>query len=228
MGAISNFKKILQTLSQRDTRVDRLAFSTLLRQALLGAWEEFVHAHTLDQPYALALIGGQVGNYLGYAVATEEGLQRVAAEYETRGYRYQGSEWETFDNREKLSDWLRWANPDEGWLYGDFSKEFQIQEALDQLVAAGQFGEDAEEFEEFCTDALTALQQVCEWRPWSDRVALGFTYGEDPRVFLRTATRANPYPLVRKIWAEHCGADELSHRIPAPRRKPPDTSSDPS
>lgn len=206
--------------------MDRVAFSTLLLQAILGAWDEFADAHALDQPYAFALIGGQAGNYVGYAVATEEGLRRIAAEYEMRGYHYQGSEWETFDNREKLSDWLRWANPDDGWMYGDFTKEFQIQDALDQLVEAGQFGENAEGFEEFCTDVLTALQQERKWQPWSDRVVLGFTYGEEPRDFLRTATRANPYPLVRRLWAEHWRAEELSSRIPAPRRKPPETARD--
>jgi Domain of unknown function (DUF4303) len=196
--------------------VDRLAFATLLRQAILGAWAEFIHAQPTDHPYAFALIGGQCGNYLGYAVATEQGLRRIAAHYDGRGYRYQGCEWEDFDNREKLSIWLRWANPDDGWQYGDFPDHFNVLPALAQLVEADAFGEDAEELEEFCTDVVASLQKETAWQPWSRRVAVGFTYGEDPREFLRTATRANPYPLVRKLWREHWEAEELSDQILAP------------
>jgi hypothetical protein len=210
-------RQLILGIRRRGTRVDRLAFSTLLRQAILGAWDEFVLAQPADHPYAFTLIGGQVGNYLGYAVATEEGLLRVAADYETRGYRYQGWEWENFDNCEKLAVWLRWANPDDGWRYGDFPKNFEVQAALAQLVKTGAIGQDPEGFEEFCTDVLTSLQQERAWQPWSGRVVVGFTYGEDPRDFLRTATRANPYPLVQKLWGEHWQGEELSRRIPAPK-----------
>ena len=192
-------------------------FANLLRQAMFGAWSEFIHAQPADHPYAFSLIGGQCGNYLGYAVATEEGLRRVAAEYDRRGYRYQGWEWEEFDNFEKLSIWLRWANPDDGWQYGDFPEHFKVQPALAQLIEAGTLGEDAEEFEEFCTDVLASLRNESEWQPWRGRVAVGFTYGADCRDFLRTATRANPYPLVRKVWSEHWHAEELSRRISAPK-----------
>jgi hypothetical protein len=38
-----------------------------------------------------------------------------------------------------------------------------------------------------------------------------------PRDFLRTATRANRYPLVQKLWGEHFRGEELSRRIPGPK-----------
>src|SRR5690349_5959474 len=126
----------------------RLSFGDSLRQAILAALHEFARLHQSETPYAFALVAGQAGNYLGYAVATEQGLLRVATEYERRGYRYQGNDREQFDNREKLAIWLRWANPDDGWTYGDFPERFEVQRVLHQLRESGEFGERGEGFEE--------------------------------------------------------------------------------
>jgi hypothetical protein len=191
------------------------AFAHDLEQAILGAWTEFRRENPAETPYGLALIGGQVGNYLGCAVATEEGLRRIAAEYDQHGYRYFGNECERFDNLEKLAVWLRWANPDDGWFYRDFPERFQIQNKLRQAVKSGELGKNAEGLEEFCTDVLAALEKSPGWR---DQVGLGkvvsgFTYGEDPRDFIRTATRANAYPTVLRLWEERWQAEELDGRI---------------
>ena len=40
---------------------ERLAFASLLREAILGAWDQFNDRHGSDSPYAFALIGGQAG-----------------------------------------------------------------------------------------------------------------------------------------------------------------------
>lgn len=197
--------------------MDRSAFATLLKNAILGAWAEFVRAHPADNPYAFTLITGQVGNYLAYAIASEKGLRRVVAEYETLRYRYQSTERESFNNQDKLSIWLRWANPDDGWQFGDFPLEFQVQAALASLVQRDEFGRDAEGLEEFCIDVLRSIQNDSAWQPWSDRIVVGVTYGADPRDFLRTATRASPYPLVQKLWGEYWKGEEMSRRIPAPK-----------
>ena len=61
--------------------MDRSEFSGLLRDAIPGAWDEFIEQHATETPYAFAFIGGQCGNYIGYAVATEEGLRRTANKY---------------------------------------------------------------------------------------------------------------------------------------------------
>ena len=42
---------------------------------------------------------------------------------------------------------------------------------------------------------------------------LGFTYGEDPRDFLRSATRANSYPFVMQLWHEYCLSQDADSRI---------------
>ncbi len=48
---------------------------------------------------------------------------------------------------------------------------------------------------------------------WLEAIVVGFTHGSDPRDFLRTATRANTYPVVRRLWAEWWQKDEVEPRI---------------
>src|SRR5262245_21921556 len=114
-------------------------FAEILREAILTAMGEFRRQHPSETPYAFALVGGSAEDWLGYAVATEQGLVRVGSEYDRRGYRYQAQDWEQFDNREKLATWLRWANPDDGWMYGELSERFGVPAAMRQLLDAGEF-----------------------------------------------------------------------------------------
>jgi hypothetical protein len=193
--------------------------SLALRRGIAAALAEF-RRHTPDEsPYAFAIITGQCGNYLGYAVATEEGLHRVANEYAAMGYHYQGPEWEESDGRRQLTEWLRWANPDDGWRYGDFAGDLGIADGLAHLVRSGAFGEGAEGLEEFCTDVLAALRSDPIWLEIAAdvRIVVGVTSGEDPRDFLRTATRVNDYRAVLQLWAEFRRGEELSSRIASPR-----------
>jgi hypothetical protein len=195
----------------------RADFTGVLQRAVVGALNDFKRQVPDETPYALAVILGQCGNYLGYAVATEEGLRRIASQYAAKGYRYQGWEWEEFDNQERLATWLRWANPDDGWRYEDFPDRFRVAALLADLVAGEAFGEGAEELEEFCTEVLAGLQSDVDWLAVAgERMVVGVTFGEDPRDFLRTATRANRYNVVRQLWAEHWRGEELSRKIPAP------------
>jgi hypothetical protein len=199
----------------------RSAFAVSAREAIIAAWLQFNEQHVDATPYAFALIGGPCAEYLGYAVPTEEGLQRLAAQYDSRGYRYQGSEWEQFDNFEKLATWLRWANPDDGWHYGDFPEHCQILPKLRELADSGAFSAGDYLFEEYCTDCI--LEPFGEKAGLRNQLAcgrlvLGFTWGEDPRDFLRTATRVNPYPIVTQLWWEIFQAEETERRILSPYR----------
>lgn len=63
-------------------------FASQLKHAVVAS----VKAVGVETPYAYALVLGQVGNWLGYAVATEEGLRRVAQRYHDLGYRYADDE----------------------------------------------------------------------------------------------------------------------------------------
>jgi hypothetical protein len=199
--------------------LDRSTFSLALRRAIAGALAEFRRQAPDETPYAFAIIMGQCSDYLGYAVATEEGLHRLAQKYAVAGYRYRGPEWEDSDDRDRLAEWLRWANPDDGWCYGDFADDFGISGGLAHLVGSGAFGEDAEELEEFCTEVLSALRSDPIWLEIAAgvRIVVGVTSGEDPRDFLRTATRANDYRVVLQLWAEFARGDALDSRIAAPR-----------
>jgi hypothetical protein len=99
----------------------------------------------------------------------------------------------------------------------ELSERFGVPAAMRQLLDAGEFGEDGEGFEEFCTGVLAPLNDLLGWRELTRLtgapVVVGFTYGEDPRDFLRTVTRANPYPLVRRLWGEYWQADEFNPKI---------------
>jgi hypothetical protein len=204
--------------------VDLAKFAEELRQGIVVSLRAFREQHPTETPYAYALLGGQVANYLGMVIATEEGLQRVAAKYAKLGYRYNLFDEGIFDEDrpatiEELTVWLRWANPDDGWHLGELPNSKRVQKALDLFGKAGRFGQDGEDFEEFCTNVLASLQDMPAWRAEMARaqVVVGFTYGSDPRDFLRTATRANPYPVVRCLWRQTWEADELQPRIQAPR-----------
>jgi hypothetical protein len=198
--------------------VDRTTFAETLRRGIVAALRAFREQHPSETPYAFALLGGTGVIAVGYAIATEEGLRRAADRYVQRGYRYVLFHSERPATREELATWLRWANPDDGWHIGDLPDYPGIQDELDALVRAGGLGERGRDFEEFCTDVLASLRDLPVWQEQTARgqVIVGFTYGEDPRDFLRTATRANPYPVVRRLWAETWRADELRSRIRPP------------
>jgi hypothetical protein len=198
--------------------LDRTAFGRNLKHAVVGALAEFRRQLPDESPYAFAIILDQCGNYLGYAVATEEGLRRVAAKYAAMGYCYQGPEWAEVDNQERFAAWLRWANPDDGWRYGDFPNTLGSADELTCLVNGGAFGVAAEELEEFCTEVLAGLKSDPAWLAVVSRarVVVGVTSGENPRDFLRTATRANEYRAVEQLWGEHWWGEELSARIHLP------------
>ncbi|VTU00079.1 : DUF4303 [Gemmataceae bacterium] len=199
----------------------RSDFATTLRAAVVEAMRRFREYSPAESPYALAVILGQCGNYLGHAIASEEGLRRVAAGYAAKGYRYQCEEWEQIDQLERLATWLRWSNPDDGWRYGDFPDSSGVVAALAELVGTGEFGEDANHLEEFATIVLADLHSDPDWQCLTrgHRVYVGVTHGSDPRNFLRTASRANTHDVARDLWGEYWQGDELRNRILSPYRK---------
>lgn len=195
--------------------MERSTFATALQEAVVNALIDFRRQVQGEHPYALSIILGQCGNYLGYAIATEEGLRKVAVRYASRGYRYQGHHGEQFDNLEQIAAWLRWANPDDGWHHLEFPEHVGIAPMLADLVTTGALGEDAADLEEFCTEVLAELQFDSHWlaATASECVVLGVTSGNDPRDFLLTATRANRFSVVRQLWAEYWRGEDLSDAI---------------
>ena len=61
--------------------MNRAALTQYLRDAIVTAVRAFRRERPGEQPYAFALVGGQAGNYIGFAIATEEGLGETAKRY---------------------------------------------------------------------------------------------------------------------------------------------------
>ncbi|HET6879580.1 MAG TPA: DUF4303 domain-containing protein [Pirellulales bacterium] len=195
-------------------------FTDSLQVAILQSLLEFRQQH-YDTPYAFALLGSTTADSIDFAIATEEGLRRIAEKYDELGYRYSAHEWERFENIEKLAVWLRWANPDDGWYFGAFPEQFDINANLAELMEAAVPGQEAPDLEELCVGVLASMPSLAGWREAVTGLVLvlGFTYGEDPRDFLRSATRANEYPVVRRLWSEQFFCEEMSSRILSPHRR---------
>jgi hypothetical protein len=189
-----------------------------LRDAVVAAIRAFRRERPSEHPYGFALVGGQAGDYVGFAIATEEGLRETAKRYARLGYRCDGPASEAAEDIERLSVWLRWANPDDGWRYGDFDDSEALCRSLRLLFAPTHKGGS---LEAFCTDeVLRPLGRDADWGhdPLSRSLIVGFTYGADPRDFLRSATRANPYPRVIELWSQFRQAEEVERRV---KRHPP-------
>ena len=86
---------MLQRLSvssehERYPRMNRSALAQRLRDSIVAGIRAFRRERSDERPYAVALIGGQAGNYISFAIATEEGLREAAKKYAESGYRYKG------------------------------------------------------------------------------------------------------------------------------------------
>lgn len=194
------------------------AFARDLQKAIISSLRNFTKQHPDETPYAYALILGQVGNYLGCAIATEEGLRRIAIQYEEEGYRCKAHSWENVDTVEELQKWLRWEHPDNGWYYEDLPPECNIASALKVLLTSNGLGEEAERLEEFCTNVMSLLSQSSAWQQLQGKkqIIAGVYADDDPRDFLRTATRCNPFQIVKRLWQEVWESEELESKIIPP------------
>lgn len=117
-------------------------FQAHLREAIYAARIEFSAGHPDETIYAMAIMLGQGGNYLGLAFATEQGLQRTAAHYYQIGYRYECSSWEEMPESyhvSKLTASMRWSHPDDGWYYEDFPERYEVASILEKLVSDNTF-----------------------------------------------------------------------------------------
>jgi hypothetical protein len=197
------------------TPTDRSTLARRLRTSIVEALRRFRQDRPDDHPYAFALIGGQGGDYVGFAVATEQDLLRTARSYAADGYRCNRAfAWAPAEEIERLATWLRWANPDDGWTYGDFDDAGDLSVDLTRLCGDAERPED--ELESFCVDeVLVPLVNDPTWAGGRvlGSLTFGFTTGEDPQQFLRSATRVNAYPRVRDLWRQFEQAEELGRRV---------------
>ena len=173
-----------------------------LKNAILNELETFVKNHASDTVYGMAMVMGQLGNYLGLAFATENGLEKISTKY----LNHKTSNWQEqrlYTDIENLKTWLKWANPDDGWHYVDFSEKHCIDKYLEELTKEISAEEINKEIEKNCIQAL----QNKEFEKFD--IIFGITYGEDPDDFLRTATQINTLEKVKQLWRDTKAAREL-------------------
>lgn len=207
-------KDIKMHMEMKSYETDKDGFAQRLHDAIIVSVKEFSDAYPTETPYAYAIIPVQVGDYLMYAIATEQRLLQTSERYESLGYKYTGSV-EGISNLETITTWLRWANPDDGWKFNDFPERFEITQNLTILVKEGEFGEDGVEVYDFCVEVLAKLSSDPEWQAVQTKgeIVVGVTFGEDPGDFFYSASQSNPEPLLKKLQTEYQEGEAFSKNI---------------
>jgi hypothetical protein len=171
-----------------DGSDEKERFLALLCQTTRETMRQFRREHPGEDLYAFALVPSPHHDGIICAFATEQGLDRVAGRYLASG---SGSR--EGDPLPLLRQWLRWANPDDGWyFYGNGDDPFA------RLVPEYQ-GKGRPWTPPLCIEALQRLDAEGTFGAGADRerVVIGVTYGEDPEDFARFAKDSNP----AAVWA---------------------------
>jgi hypothetical protein len=157
------------------------------------------------------------GTHAHAAVATEEGLTRVAEKYASKGYGISDAETLT-----ALRTWLRWAGPEDGWFQGSETHCFdRVSSLLDEAFAAKYM----EMFDGQLNDlALATLGDLdVRWVFGSaaerERIVLGMCYiGGDnsDEEFLEWAERVNPPAVIERLRHEIDESRAMGERIASP------------
>ena len=194
--------------------MDCSEFTPILRNAIIAAVKQYCDENPTETPYGLAIIPGQLCNYLMFAIATEERLLETAGSYEASGYKYNGTI-EGKTNLEILTAWLRWANPDDGWKFGEFPAESGIADNLNAVVEEEEFADDLDEFVAYCNEVLATLWDDPDWKSLQNKgeIVVGVTWGEDPNDYVWSAEECNPKHLVDKLQEEFNQCEKLSDDI---------------
>ncbi|HEX8913969.1 MAG TPA: hypothetical protein VF796_16590 [Humisphaera sp.] len=187
-----------------------------LRASVVGAMTRFRRARPAERPYALAVLVGQDARRIWCAVATEEGLRETVAEYRRLGYRHHDFEGDESDDQAGLlAAWLRWANPDDGWRHVELDDGDALGDALGHAFQGDAL---TPAFEAFMTDVvLASLRHEPGWLAVGRSVIAGYTSGQDPADFVRSATRANDHQAVATMWGEWRRGETVGRSV-----RPPD------
>lgn len=177
---------------------------TNLKNAILDELKIFISENPNDKCYGVAIIPGQVGNYLLVAFATEKGLENVAKKY----YDPNKQTWEEkrlYGNIENLKIWLKWANPDDGWFDISLTDKYnELNSHLQKFVDESNENHIDEIIEKICIETLKEKEFS------KMDMIFGVTYGEDSRDFLRTATMINSYEKNNSLWRDFFHSEELN------------------
>lgn len=171
-----------------------------IEKAVEKGLKDAVHAYRAQHPdhdiYAIALVPSSLGDWVHGAIATEQGLDKVAESYARDGV-----------PKDVCRNWLRWANPDDGW-HQDTASHFE--EASKALTAAME-AELLEEFDERISQILIQTLKNLAGQ-WGEDLILGLTHGEDPQEYIYWAEQVNAPEHFKKMSAEFKAARELEER----------------
>lgn len=198
-------------------------FGRILEALASGVHEflaEFRAAWPGETMYSLLFELPCEGTHAHAAVATEEGLARIAEKYASKGYRISDGETLT-----ALRIWLRWAGPEDGWFQGNETHCFdRVSNLLDEAFAAKYM----EMFDGQLNDLALATLRDLDVRgvfgstAERERIVLGMCYiGGDnsDEEFLEWAERVNPPAVIERLRREMDESRAMAERIPSPGSK---------
>ena len=166
--------------------------------AIEAALADFRATNPTEDIYGVALVRSAVGNHVHLALATEQRLERWAANYSNNL------------DLEAKKKCLRWANPDDGWYQDTFSR---FETASSELAAAIASG-DLEEFDDRTSEIIcAAISRVIEAGKAGAGVACDITHGEDPQEFVYWASQLNPEEIKRQVEAQFAESQEIEGTI---------------
>jgi hypothetical protein len=197
------------SISIRDATI--LDMASVLDRAAARVIANFRYLHD-EQIYGFAFVAPPEGTWVTCAFATEEGLTRVAADYARLGYRTRRR-----DPMPLLRSWLRRANPDDGWHWEHFSARFI--RGWRRPYRAGELDLYDGSCAHICAIALRCLERRGVFgHADDDRVTAGFTFGDDPRDFVRYARHVNSRRVFARLRAEIRAGEAAEKLIRPPRR----------
>ncbi|HEX4609247.1 MAG TPA: DUF4303 domain-containing protein [Urbifossiella sp.] len=162
------------------------------------------------------------GTHAHAAVATEEGLTRVAKKYMAKDYAA-GLD----DAVPLLRTWLRWAGPEDGWFQGLNSDAFTpASKLLDEAFAAELIKPFDGQLEALAQAALRQLDVVGVFGTGVAReaITLGLCYiGGDnsDEEFFAWAEDVNPPTVMQQLRRGIAESRAMSDQIPSPGWRPP-------
>jgi len=169
--------------------------------------EKALAANLAGRPYAVAVIQGQMVEYVLLAVATEDGLAQCAQSYLDSGYRNT----ENPDEAESLAalrEWLRWANPDDGWATDELDDQEGLAKCLESYRSLPEDQQDGA----LTRDCVSALKELAP-KYNEQGIVLGVTWGEDPQDFHDTAVQINTGERLAAYESEFRSGQVLDPKI---------------
>jgi len=199
--------------SQLSTSKEDLigALRAHLTSSAIQTVTHFRAEHLNERLYAFAFVTSAEGNRLHCAFATEEGLDRIAMEYISRGFRASKG-----DHHATLRTWLRWMSPEDGWYIHDLHEAEALNRQLDEVYASGIYKLYDNKSTKLYLDVLVDVDRANCFGAGIEReaIAIGLSIPDDPEHFIKSARRVNPKSVAdrtRKEFVQGIKLEQFVH-----------------